>query len=58
MRSRRLLLGILASLAVAIVLADVTTAGAQKRGGTLRVAYGDEILGLDFHTLPGYEMIW
>jgi ABC-type transport system substrate-binding protein len=47
-----------ASLAVAIVCSDVTTAGAQKRGGTLRVAYGNEILGLDFHTLPGYEMLW
>src|SRR5712692_7984227 len=58
MRSKRLLLGLPASLAVAIVVTDVTTASAQKRGGTLRVAYGNEILGLDFHTLPGYEMLW
>src|SRR6266542_2950653 len=58
MRSSRLLLGMAACLAVAVVVSDVTTAGAQKRGGTLRVAYGNEILGLDFHTLPGYEMLW
>src|SRR5712691_7947125 len=58
MRSNRLMLGMAASLAVGIVLAGVTTADAQKRGGTLRVAYGNEILGLDFHTLPGYEMLW
>src|SRR5207253_9556878 len=47
-----------AALALAIVLAGVTTAGAQKRGGILRVAYGNEIAGLDFHTTPGYEMVW
>ena len=58
MRSSRLLLGMTAALAVAIVFFDVTTAGAQKRGGTLRVAYGNEIAGLDFHTTPGYEMVW
>ena len=58
MRSSRLLLAMTASLAVAIVFSDVTTAGAQKRGGTLRVAYGNEIAGLDFHTTPGYEMVW
>ena len=58
MRSHRLLFGIAAFLAVAVVAAGVTTASAQKRGGTLRVAYGNEILGLDFHSLPGYEMLW
>ena len=47
-----------ASLIVAIVFSDVTAAGAQKRGGTLRVAYGNEIADLDFHTTPGYEMDW
>jgi len=29
-----------------------------KRGGILRVAYGNEILGMDFYTTPGYEMAW
>jgi len=48
-----------AALALAIVFAGVvTTAGAQKRGGILRVAYGNEIAGLDFHVTPGYEMVW
>src|SRR6185436_8441337 len=51
-------LGVAACLAVSLVASGVTTADAQKRGGTLRVAYGNEILGLDFHTLPGYEMLW
>src|SRR5881296_4666772 len=58
MRSHRSLLGVATFLVVAIVFAGVTTADAQKRGGTLRVAYGNEILGLDFHTVPGYEMVW
>jgi peptide/nickel transport system substrate-binding protein len=58
MRSNRLLVGIAALLVVAIALADATTAAAQKRGGTLRVAYGNEILGMDFYTTPGYEMVW
>jgi glutathione transport system substrate-binding protein len=58
MRSSRLLLGVAASLAMAILVADVTTAGAQKRGGTLRVVYGNEISNLDFYTAPGYELNW
>src|SRR5256885_14953197 len=58
MRSRRLVFGTAAALVMAILLSDVTTAGAQKRGGTLRVAYGNEISNLDFHTAPGYEMVW
>src|SRR6059036_3862423 len=57
MRSRRLVFGTAAALVMAILLSDVTTAGAQKRGGTLRVAYGNEISNLDFHTAPGYEMV-
>src|SRR5258705_3345799 len=58
MRAHRLQLGLATFLAVAIVIAGVSTASAQKRGGTLRVAYGNEIAGLDFHTVPGYEMVW
>src|SRR5262245_52416461 len=43
-----------------LVVAWTSTAEAQapKRGGTLRVAYGNEIAHLDFHTAPGYEMMW
>jgi len=58
MHVRHLLLGLTACVAVAIVGADVGTAAAQKRGGTLRVAYGNEIAGLDMHVTAGYEMIW
>src|SRR2546430_417578 len=58
MRSRRLVFGTAAALVMTILLSDVTTAGAQKRGGTLRVAYGSEISNLDFHTAPGYELVW
>ena len=53
MRSHRLLLGMAAALAVGVLFAGVTSASAQKRGGTLRVAYGNDILGLDFHTQIG-----
>ena len=35
-----------------------TEAQTPKRGGTLRVSYGNEIANLDFHTAPGYEMMW
>ena len=58
MRSWRVLIGTVAALTLAIVLSTVTAAGAQKRGGILRVAYGNEISNLDFHTAPGYELVW
>ena len=59
--SRRCLVpGLVLGLTVAwsIVIPSLAEAQTPKRGGTLRVAYGNEILGLDFHTLPGYEMLW
>src|SRR6266849_2903603 len=62
MRSTRpslaLLLGSIALLALAVLLPDLSAAQAPKRGGTLRVSYGNEIAHLDFHTAPGYEMMW
>src|SRR5215813_8602220 len=58
MRSRPFWFGTAAALVIAILLSNVTTAGAQKRGGTLRVAYGNEISNFDFHTAPGYELVW
>ena len=36
----------------------ITDAQAPKRGGTLRVSYGNEISHLDFYTAPGYELNW
>jgi ABC-type transport system substrate-binding protein len=58
MDRRRTVLPWMALLAVLFLTADVATAQAPKRGGTLRVSYGNEIANLDFHTAPGYEMMW
>jgi len=58
MRSRHVVFGTAAALVMALLLVDVTTAAAQKRGGTLRVAYGNEISNFDYHTAPGYELVW
>jgi len=55
---QRPLLGVTGVVAIAVMLGGAASADAQKRGGTLRVAYGNEIAGLDFHTTPGYEMVW
>src|SRR2546426_11326605 len=57
-RSCAPLFGSIALLLVAVLLPDLATAQTPKRGGTLRVAYGNEILGMDFYTTPGYEMVW
>ena len=42
------------------IVAPAVMAEAQtpKRGGVLRVSYGNEIANLDFHTAPGYELNW
>jgi peptide/nickel transport system substrate-binding protein len=58
MRSIRSLLGLTAVLGAVAILAGLATAAEPKRGGTLRVSYGNEIAHLDFHTAPGYEMMW
>src|SRR5256712_7936515 len=55
---QRPLLGVTGVVAIAGMLGGAASADAQKRGGTLRVAYGNEIAGLDFYTTPGYEMVW
>ena len=55
-RSTTLLLA--ASLVLLWIAVVAAPASAQKRGGTLRVSYGNEIANLDFHTAPGYEMMW
>ena len=59
MRSRYRQAGLLVALAALFAtIAVPADAQAPKRGGTLRVAYGNEIAHLDFHTAPGYEMMW
>lgn len=45
-------------VAWSLMLAGAAMAVEPKRGGTLRVAYGNRIAHLDFHTAPGYEMMW
>src|SRR5437899_11686914 len=62
MRSRHPLLGLLLGLAsfawTITVLPPPADAQSPKRGGTLRVSYGNEISALDFYTAPGYELNW
>jgi peptide/nickel transport system substrate-binding protein len=56
--SRGFRFGALAVLLVVLTLFSAALAAEPKRGGTLRVSYGNEIANLDFHTAPGYEMMW
>src|SRR5499433_841132 len=46
------------SLLLSLIAASASDAQTPKRGGTLKVSYGNEIAHLDFHTAPGYEMMW
>ena len=55
MNRRSLLIALVVSL---IFVSSAALAQTPKRGGTLRVSYGNEIAHLDFHTAPGYEMMW
>jgi len=52
------IIAVLTLIAAIAVLAIAAEAQTPKRGGTLRVSYGNEIANLDFHTAPGYEMMW
>src|SRR5712691_4408945 len=58
MRVRRLVFVMTALVALTAFLSSTALAAGPKRGGTLRVSYGNEIAHLDFHTAPGYEMMW
>src|SRR2546426_3818453 len=62
MISRRLRSGLLLgaiSLVLTVTLSSILSdAQTPKRGGTLRVSYGNEISALDFYTAPGYELNW
>jgi ABC-type transport system substrate-binding protein len=59
MRTRRHRYSLIIALTMlGAILALPLTSDAQKRGGTLRVSYGNDIANLDFHTAPGYEMMW
>src|SRR5438105_12471327 len=60
MRSTRPLLNLVlgTGLLLSLIVAPATEAQTPKRGGILKVSYGNEIAHLDFHTAPGYEMMW
>src|SRR4029434_5248173 len=58
MRLARHLLGLLIATTVLLgpIVAPPAEAQTPKRGGTRRVAYGNEILGMAFYTNPRYAM--
>src|SRR5262245_13915146 len=57
--NRRPFLLALIALAVSLVfVSGAALAQTPKRDGTLLVSYGNESAHLDFHTAPGYEMMW
>src|SRR5215471_1804997 len=60
MRSISRFLGLVlgTSSLLSLIAASASDAQTPKRGGTLKVSYGNEIAHLDFHTAPGYEMMW
>src|SRR4029450_8273058 len=62
MHASRFLSGCAAALIAVVALIplspNVADTQGPKRGGTLRVSYGNEIANLDFHTAPGYELNW
>ncbi|MFQ5520403.1 MAG: ABC transporter substrate-binding protein [Candidatus Methylomirabilia bacterium] len=58
MRYGRLLFTMTALVVLTAFLSSAAAAAEPKRGGTLRVVYGNQIRHLDFHTAPGYEMMW
>ncbi len=58
MRRKCLLVGIVMVVSLMVFLSGAIMAAEPKRGGTLRVVYGNKVTNLDFHTAPGYEMMW
>jgi peptide/nickel transport system substrate-binding protein len=58
MRNGSMRLGMVAVMILLVLGAAAAMAAEPKRGGTLRVVYGNKISHLDFHTAPGYEMMW
>jgi peptide/nickel transport system substrate-binding protein len=52
------MLGVITVVSLLLCWSGTGMAAVPKRGGMLRVAYGNKISHLDFHTAPGYEMMW
>ncbi|WP_179130925.1 ABC transporter substrate-binding protein [Candidatus Entotheonella palauensis] len=57
MHRRLRLIAILVIISLLAWGASLALAAEPKRGGTLRIAYGNKISHFDFHTAPGYELI-
>ncbi|MDH3601965.1 MAG: ABC transporter substrate-binding protein, partial [Candidatus Tectomicrobia bacterium] len=57
MRRQNRLLTMIVVIGLLALGASSGFAAEPKRGGTLRIAYGNKISHLDFHTAPGYELI-
>ena len=58
MPTQPLRFSMIALMTLVVFASSGALAAEPKRGGTLRVSYGNEIANLDFHTAPGYEMMW
>jgi peptide/nickel transport system substrate-binding protein len=58
MHQRIRLIAIITMISLLAWGASWALAAEPKRGGTLRIAYGNKISHFDFHTAPGYELIW
>src|SRR4029450_2127094 len=58
MHRRSRWLGVVSVTSLLLLWSGLAMAAEAKRGGTLRVVYGNDIANLDFHTAPGYEMMW
>jgi peptide/nickel transport system substrate-binding protein len=50
--------GAIAVASLMVLWSGLALAAGPKRGGTLRVVYGNKISHHDYHTAPGYEMMW
>ena len=57
MHRRLRFMAVLAIVSLLAWGAGFALAAEPKRGGTLRIAYGNKISHFDFHTAPGYELI-
>lgn len=58
MYRRGMFFGAIAVASLMVLWSGLALAAEPKRGGTLRVAYGNKISHHDYHTAPGYEMMW
>jgi peptide/nickel transport system substrate-binding protein len=58
MHRRGVRCAVMVAVSLMFLLSGALMAAEPKHGGTLRVAYGNKISNHDYHTAPGYEMMW